>query len=205
MSFNKNNLIRIDSNLGGEHGVFAYYTDSDEYILTAGYFPSQIGIQPGDQIIHTVLTLDALDGHCTGKRETIYYAQTSSNGTITVASVDNPVIDRLDNRTSVLKTTTSLSTSQDDQTEVELDDLEAMDIDGRPSYKQPGALVVDADGTIGIIDSLDENEQEEEIAVVTTVFTLCGDTGLKSITGYDSTKTQKLQNISGTLTWTDEA
>lgn len=73
-------------------------------------------------------------------------------------------IEALNNAVSVLETSVELSTEIGGKTTVALDDLTAMDIDGRPSYKQAGATVYAENGVVGIIDSVDSTN-----AVITTV------------------------------------
>lgn len=75
-------------------------------------------------------------------------------------------IEALDNAVSVLSTSVDLSTEIGGKTTVALADLSAMDIDGRPSYKQAGATVYADNGVVGIIDSVDSTN-----AVITTVST----------------------------------
>lgn len=73
-------------------------------------------------------------------------------------------IEALNNAVSVLATSASLSTEIGDTTTVALSELTAMDIDGRPSYKQAGATVYAENGIVGIIDSVSSTN-----AVITTV------------------------------------
>lgn len=73
-------------------------------------------------------------------------------------------IEALNNAVSVLETSAELSTEIGGRTTVGLADLTAMDIDGRPSYKQAGATVYAENGVVGIIDSVDST-----YAVITTV------------------------------------
>lgn len=73
-------------------------------------------------------------------------------------------IEALDNAVSVLSTSVDLSTEIGGKTTVALADLSAMDIDGRPSYKQAGATVYADNGAVGIIDSVNSVS-----AIVTTV------------------------------------
>lgn len=73
-------------------------------------------------------------------------------------------IEALNNAVSVLETSAELSTEIGGRTTVGLADLTAMDIDGRPSYKQAGATVYAENGVVGIIDSVDST-----YAIITTV------------------------------------
>lgn len=72
----------------------------------------------------------------------------------------------LQDSVSVLTTSAELSTEIGGTTTVALSELTAMDIDGRPSYKQAGATVYAENGVVGIIDTVDSTN-----AVITTVST----------------------------------
>lgn len=89
-------------------------------------------------------------------------------------------IEALNNAVSVLATSASLLNEIGGKTTVALANLTAMDIDGRPSYKQAGATVYDENGVVGIIDSVDSTN-----AVITTVQYGVGDiaTVLNAING----------------------
>lgn len=89
-------------------------------------------------------------------------------------------IEALNNAVSVLATSVSLLNEIGGKTTVALTNLTAMDIDGRPSYKQAGATVYDENGVVGIIDSVDSTN-----AVITTVQYGVGDiaTVLNAING----------------------
>lgn len=90
-------------------------------------------------------------------------------------------IEALNNAVSVLSTSVDLSTEIGDTTTVLLDELTAMDIDGRPSYKEPGATVYAENGAVGIIDTVDTTNQT---AVVKTVqFASGGTSGDNGIKG----------------------
>ena len=78
-------------------------------------------------------------------------------------------IEALNNAVSVLETSVDLTTEIGGKTTVALGDLTAMDIDGRPSYKQAGATVYAENGVVGIIDSIDSTN-----AVITTVQYMSG-------------------------------
>lgn len=70
----------------------------------------------------------------------------------------------LQDSVSVLTTSAELSTEIGGTTTVALSELTAMDIDGRPSYKQAGATVYAENGVVGIVDTVDSTN-----AVITTV------------------------------------
>lgn len=88
---------------------------------------------------------------------------TETNVQSALAQVDSSVKD-LQDSVSVLTTSAELSTEIGGKTTVALGDLTAMDIDGRPSYKQAGATVYADNGVVGIIDSVDSTS-----AIITTV------------------------------------
>lgn len=90
---------------------------------------------------------------------------TETNVQSALAQVDSSVKD-LQDSVSVLTTSAELSTEIGGKTTVALGDLTAMDIDGRPSYKQAGATVYSENGVVGIIDSVDSTN-----VVITTVST----------------------------------
>ena len=90
---------------------------------------------------------------------------TGTNVQSALAQVDSSVKD-LQDSVSVLTTSAELSTIIGGTTTVALGDLTAMNIDGRPSYKQAGATVYAKNGVVGIIDSVDSTN-----AVITTVST----------------------------------
>ena len=69
---------------------------------------------------------------------------------------------------SILHCTATLSSTVDTTTTVMMDELEAFaNLDSRPSYKAAGALVIDANGNRGIIESVDTTN---ETAVIVTTF-----------------------------------
>lgn len=90
---------------------------------------------------------------------------TGTNVQSALTQVDSSVKD-LQDSVSVLTTSAELSTVIGGTTTVALGDLTAMNIDGRPSYKQAGATVYAKNGVVGIIDSVDSTN-----AVITTVST----------------------------------
>lgn len=92
----------------------------------------------------------------------------------------------LENAVSVLATSAELSTEIGGTTTVALSELTAMDIDGRPSYKQAGATVYSENGVVGIIDTVDSTN-----AVITTV-----STSASVEEGYTWTKVSLLQGES---------
>ena len=90
----------------------------------------------------------------------------------------------LQDSVSVLTTSAELSTEIGGTTTVALSELTAMDIDGRPSYKQAGATVYSENGVVGIIDTVDSTN-----AVITTV-----STSASVEKGYTWTKSQVIEN-----------
>lgn len=88
---------------------------------------------------------------------------TETNVQGALAQVDSSVKD-LQDSVSVLTTSANLLNEIGGKTTVALANLSAMDIVGRPSYKQAGATVYDGNGVVGIIDSVDSTN-----AVITTV------------------------------------
>ena len=88
---------------------------------------------------------------------------TGTNVQSALTQVDSSVKD-LQDSVSVLTTSAELSTVIGGKTTVALGNLTAMNIDGRPSYKQAGATVYAENGVVGIIDSVDSTN-----AVITTV------------------------------------
>lgn len=95
-------------------------------------------------------------------------------------------IEHLHNATSVLSTTAELATDLGQTTVVMLDELNAMEIDGRSSYKEPGATVYAEDGTTAIISHVDT---ENETATLVTVAS-------PAATGVDVIKTPESGNPS---------
>lgn len=86
----------------------------------------------------------------------------------------------LQDASSVLTTSEEISVEIGGSTVVLLDELLAMDIDGRPSYKQPGAIVYAENGAVGIIDTVDATNQTATIKTVQyAVATGGGDNGIK--------------------------
>lgn len=89
-------------------------------------------------------------------------------------------IEALNNAVSVLSTSVDLTTEIGGTTTVLLDELTAMDIDGRPSYKEPGATVYAESGVVGIIDTVDATNQTAVVKTVQFAFGgTSGDNGIK--------------------------
>ena len=88
---------------------------------------------------------------------------TGTNVQSALTQVDSSVKD-LQDSVSVLTTSANLLNEIGGTTTVALSELTAMNIDGRPSYKQAGATVYDGNGVVGIIGSVDSTN-----AVITTV------------------------------------
>lgn len=75
-------------------------------------------------------------------------------------------LSKVQDQVSVLTTSAELTTEIGELTNVLLDDLVAMDIDGRPSYKESGATVYAENGVVGIINSVDTVNQVAEVKTV---------------------------------------
>lgn len=94
---------------------------------------------------------------------------TSTNVAGAIAQIDTFIGREID-KSSVLETEESLASIINGQVTLNLTDLFAMDIDGRPSEKRPGALVVTAaSDAIGIISTVTSTT-----ATITTIFTGSG-------------------------------
>lgn len=79
--------------------------------------------------------------------------------------LDSAVKD-LQDSVSVLTTSVELATELGGSTVVLLDELEAMEIDGRPSYKEAGATVYGENGVVGIISTVDNTNQTANVKTV---------------------------------------
>lgn len=75
-------------------------------------------------------------------------------------------VETLKDQVSVLATSTDLSEEIGVTTVVLLDELVAMPIDGRPSYKKAGATVYAENGVTGIISTVDDVNGTAEIVTV---------------------------------------
>lgn len=101
-----------------------------------------------------------------GKKHKVLLVANLGTAESEATSID---IEHLHNATSVLTTSAGLSTELGAETVVMLDELTAMNIDGRSSYKEPGATVYAEDGTHAIISTVDnENETATLITVATS-------------------------------------
>lgn len=87
-------------------------------------------------------------------------------------------VKELQDSVSVLTTSVELSTNIGGKTTVALSDLTAMDIDGRPSYKESGATVYGGNDVVGIIDTVDSTN-----AVITTVSAFASVDYVNSVVG----------------------
>lgn len=105
-------------------------------------------------------------------------------------------IKALENAVSVLATSVNLTTEVGGKTTVALGNLTAMDIDGRPSYKQAGATVFADNGVVGIIDSVDSTS-----AIITTVQYQAEQRGGSSEIVWDKTKTVYVEAGDNNLGW----
>lgn len=75
-------------------------------------------------------------------------------------------VETLKDQASVLQTSIELSEELSAVTVVMLDELVAMPIDGRPSYKKAGATVYAENGVTGIISTIDDVNGTAEIVTV---------------------------------------
>lgn len=98
-----------------------------------------------------------------------------------LAETDAAVAD-LQDSASILQTSVALSNTIGADTVVMLDELSALEIDGRPNYKEPGATVYGPNGQQGIIHNVDAENQSATIK--TTVLT-----GGLSAVSHDTTLT----------------
>lgn len=76
-------------------------------------------------------------------------------------------INYLNNAVSILATSVELSSEIGEETVVLLEELTAMNIDGRPSYKEAGATVYSEGGVVGIISSINNSAQTAVVVTVT--------------------------------------
>lgn len=88
-------------------------------------------------------------------------------------------LDALENAVSVLSTSVDISTELGGTTTVALSELVALDIDGRPSHKAPGATVYAENGAVGIISVVDE----QNATVKTVQFATGGGGGDNGVKG----------------------
>lgn len=165
MTFDITKLSCIVGELEKSHPkTYNYYSDDD--ITVAGYFPVNAPFNPGDKIIvvSTTQTADSM------KRTEKSFVVDMIQGQWKVFKIEPESSDEmqaaiadLQDSVSLLKTTEPLSDVFGGTATVALDKLFAVDIDGRPSYKKPGATVYGQNGTQGIIDSVDSENQSATI------------------------------------------
>jgi len=74
----------------------------------------------------------------------------------------------LQDAVSILFTTVELADTIGSDTVIMLDELNAMEVDGRPSYKLPGATVFAPNGQQGIIHSVDTENQSATVKTTVT-------------------------------------
>ena len=84
----------------------------------------------------------------------------------TVGEQADSAIVALQNAVSVLQTSEELNDTIGGGTTVNLTDLTAMEIDGRPSYKEPGATVYAENGVVGVIDTINSDAGTANIITV---------------------------------------
>lgn len=144
-----------------------FYFSKDD-ITTKDYFSWDSGLSDGDKVTKiNVLTLPNLT---TVRQETNYVVSTGEHGSLVLVAMDtDTTVERLMGMCSILSTGVELANVIGNTTVIMLDELSAMDIDGRPSYKLPGATVYGPNGAQGIIDTVDE--ENESVTVKTTVLT----------------------------------
>lgn len=81
---------------------------------------------------------------------------------------------------SILATSVELSNEFGQSTVVLLDELTSIEIDGRPSYKEPGATVYAENGSVGIISTLDTANGTANVVTISTFSaSVAGDNGIK--------------------------
>ena len=107
---------------------------------------------------------------------------TGDNLASILQAVDDNTRD-LQNSVSLLKTTAELSPTLEDETVVLLLELEAMStIDGRPSYKAPGAIVQGSNGVQGVISAVD---QAQGTATIVTTMVAVVNTSTSDIEAFE--------------------
>lgn len=86
----------------------------------------------------------------------------------------------LQDSVSILATSVELSNEFGQSTVVLLDELTSIEIDGRPSYKEPGATVYAENGSVGIISTLDTANGTANVVTISTFnASVAGDNGIK--------------------------
>lgn len=158
MTFDITKLSCIVGELEKAHPkTYNYYSDDD--ITVAGYFPVNAPFNPGDKIIvvSTTQTADSM------KRTEQSFVVDMIQGQWKVFKIEPESSDEmqaaiadLQDSVSLLKTTEPLSDVFGGTATVALDKLFAVDVDGRPSYKKPGATVYGPNGSQGIIHTVDD-------------------------------------------------
>ena len=118
----------------------------------------------GDLAVRTT----TVTGDVGGSKDDVYTRDENGNLCVRVtggggSSAD---VETLKDQVSVLATSTELSEEIGATTVVLLDELVAMQIDGRPSYKKAGATVYAENGVTGIISTVDDVNGTAEIVTV---------------------------------------
>lgn len=180
MTFDITKLSCIVGELEKAHPkTYNYYSDDD--ITVAGYFPANAPFNPGDKIIVVSITQTA----DTMKRTEKSFVVDMIQGEWKVFKIAPEIsieiqaaIADLQDSVSLLKTDETLSDVFAGTATVALDKLFAVDIDGRPSYKKPGATVYGPNGSQGIISAID-NENATVITTVAPILTTTSDVGMR--------------------------
>lgn len=146
--------------------TFVYYSSDD--ITVSGYFPETSDFRQGDKII----AVNIKPGIDSTERLEESYVLDFIGGKWRVFKMSSGISDSLSkditdlqDSVSLLKTDEPLSEVFGGTTTISLDKLLAVDIDGRPSYKKPGATVYGPNGSQGIIHTADETNA----VIVTTI------------------------------------
>ena len=97
----------------------------------------------------------------------------------TALSESDSALADLQDSVSILSTSVQLANSIGADTVLMLDELKAMEIDGRPSYKLPGATVYAPNGQQGILHSVDADNQTAVIKTTVIRQSVSTDTGMR--------------------------
>lgn len=189
-------LKRYEKDFDFMNQVYLYKVPTDDSIdevLAVDYFKAIADTVLHDDIVYIYESnerilhecrFDKNNGHITAvplvSDETITGAATSiihddlTPDKILISDQDGKVaagdmsLEYIKDTLSILHCSATLSNTIDTMTVVMLDELDAFEhLDSRPSYKAPGAIVVDGDGNAGIIESIDT---ENETAHIITTF-----------------------------------
>lgn len=160
-----------------------------------------------EQMLHTC-RFDKANGHITAVKlesnipelEPDRILVSDHNGKIAAGDLS---LEYIKDTLSILHCTATLSSTVDTTTVVMLDELEAFaNLDSRPSYKAAGALVIDGNGSRGIIDSVDT---ENETATIVTTYvwpdlTTKANTALDNLTSVGKNISNWSSNVTNCIT-----